>query len=88
MSFRLNFVTPEGVRVEGEEILELTLPADRGEIQILPGHAHLLTTVEEGKLHYQLKSGERTNFTVKGGYCQVSPEQVDLLVEEVLQDGA
>ena len=84
MSFRLNFVTPEGVRVESEEITELTLPSFRGEIQILPGHVHMLTTVETGNLHYQLRSGIRTDLVVSGGYCQVSPEQVDLLVELII----
>ena len=80
--FTLTLVTPEKKLVDGEEIEEVFVPAFRGELNILPGHAPLMTTLGTGVLKYRLK-GERTPFSVSisWGYCQVSPGGVKVLAE-------
>ncbi len=80
--FTLNLVTPEKKLVAGQEIDEILVPAYRGELDLLPGHAPLMTTLNPGILRYRLK-GEPQLYAVaiSWGYCQVSPEGVNILAE-------
>jgi F-type H+-transporting ATPase subunit epsilon len=80
--FRLTLVTPEKKLVAGEEIEEVFVPGYRGELNILPGHAPLMTTLSTGVLRYRLK-GETTlhRVAISWGYAQVSPEGVNVLAE-------
>lgn len=80
--FTLNLVTPEKKLVSEVEVEEVVVPADRGQLDILPGHAPLMTTLGTGVLKYRAKGG--TNFetvVVSWGYCQVNPEGVVVLAE-------
>lgn len=80
--FTLTLVTPERKLLAGQEIEEVFVPAHAGEINVLPGHAPLMTTVRTGVLRYRLK-GEGTlhPVAVSSGYCQVNPEGVTVLAE-------
>lgn len=80
--FTLTLVTPEKKLVAGEEIEEIFVPAYRGELNILPGHAPLLTTLQPGVLKYRLKGESKVNFVaISWGYCQVNPYGVNVLAE-------
>ncbi len=79
--FKLNFATPEKKIVTDQELEEISLPAFRGELNILPGHSPLMTTLEAGILSYKLKSGQTQKIAIGWGYCQVSPEGVNVLAE-------
>ena len=80
--FTLTLVTPEKKIVAGSEIEEVFVPGFKGELNILPGHAPLMTTLETGVLRYRLK-GETQFHTVavSWGYCQVNPYGVNVLAE-------
>ena len=82
--FKLDFVTPEQKIVFGQELEEITIPAFRGELNILPGHSPLMTTLLPGKLSYRLKSGEQKTIAISWGYAQVSPSGVHVLAEAVI----
>jgi F-type H+-transporting ATPase subunit epsilon len=79
--FKLTLVTPEKRLVIDQEIDEVTVPAFRGELNILPGHAPLITTLETGVLSYKLKGQEAQKVSISWGYCQVSPMGVNILAE-------
>jgi F-type H+-transporting ATPase subunit epsilon len=79
--FKLTLVTPEKRLVIDQEIDEVTVPAFRGELNILPGHAPLITTLETGVLSYKLKGQEAQKVSISWGYCQVSPQGVNILAE-------
>ena len=82
--FKLNFATPDKKVVSDQDLEEITLPAHRGELNILPGHAPLMTTLEAGILQYRLKNGETQKIAIGWGYCQVSPEAVNVLAETAM----
>ncbi len=82
--FKLNFATPDKKVVADEELEEITLPANRGELNILPGHAPLMTTLEAGILRYRLKNGTIKKVAIGWGYCQVSAEGVNVLAETAM----
>lgn len=80
--FQLNLVTPEKILVTNVEVEEVIVPAYRGQLDILPGHAPLISTLSTGLLQYRLK-GQSAFHTVvvSWGYLQVHPEGVSVLAE-------
>lgn len=84
--FKLNLVTPDKKLVAGQDLEQITLPAFMGELAILPGHAPMLTTLEPGVLSYRLKGSDETvKIAISWGYCQVSPEAVNVLAESAMK---
>lgn len=78
--FKLTIVTPEKRLLINQEIEEMTLPAFKGELNILPGHAPMITTLETGVMKWKLKGQERQfHAVISWGYCQVSSEGVNVL---------
>lgn len=86
--FKLNFATPEKKIVADLELEEITLPAFRGELNILAGHSPLMTTLGAGILSYKLKNGTSNKLAIGWGYCQVSPEGVNVLAETAVEQDA
>ena len=82
--FKLNFATPDKKVVTDEDLEFIIIPAYAGSLDILPGHAPLMTTLEAGILEYKLKSGEHAKLAISWGYCQVSPEGVNVLAESAM----
>lgn len=80
--FTLTLVTPERRVIAGAEIEEVFVPGDRGELNILPGHAPLMTTLKPGIVRYRLK-GESVvhRVAVSSGYAQVNGVGVNVLAE-------
>jgi F-type H+-transporting ATPase subunit epsilon len=81
--FKLTLVTPEKRVVISQEITEATVPAHKGELNILPGHAPLITTLVPGVMKYKLKAGGEFKASISWGYCNVSPEGINVLAETV-----
>jgi F-type H+-transporting ATPase subunit epsilon len=80
--FVLNLVTPEKKLVTDLEIDEVLVPAYRGQLDILPGHAPLMTTLGTGLLKYRPKGSSNLITTVVSwGYCEVHPDGVVVLAE-------
>lgn len=80
--FVLTLVTPEKKLVSAQEIEEIFVPAYRGELNILPGHAPLMTTLRTGVLKYRLKGESTLHYVaISRGYCQVNPFGVNVLTE-------
>lgn len=80
--FTLNLVTPEKKLVTDLEIDEVIVPGFKGQLDILPGHAPLMTTLGTGILKYRAKGA--TNFetvVVSWGYAEVHPDGVVVLAE-------
>jgi F-type H+-transporting ATPase subunit epsilon len=79
--FKLTLVTPEKRLVVDQEIDEVTVPGFKGELNILPGHAPLITSLETGILSYKLKGQPEQKVAISWGYCQVNPLGVNILAE-------
>ena len=82
--FKLTLLTPDKKIFVDHEIEDVKVPAERGELNILPGHAPLITTLSTGILRWRLK-GETTYKTVvvSWGYCEIHPDGVDILADIV-----
>lgn len=79
---KLTIATPDK-RVLADLVVEqVTIPAFSGELNVLPGHSPMMTTLETGVLKYKLPGKEIQNhLAISWGYCQVFPGGVNVLAE-------
>lgn len=83
-AFTLSVVTPQKKWVTDLEVEEVQLPAFRGQLTILPGHAPLVTTLSTGLVCYREKGSEVfSEAVISWGYCEVFPSGVNILAETV-----
>ncbi|RME18337.1 MAG: ATP synthase F1 subunit epsilon [Bdellovibrio sp.] len=81
---KLTLVTPEKKVFSDKEVEEVIVPGEKGELDILPGHAPLITTLKAGILRYRLKgSTEFNKAAISWGYCEVYPEGINLLADTI-----
>jgi F-type H+-transporting ATPase subunit epsilon len=75
----LEVVTPER-RVLAESVNSVTVPGRNGEMQILPGHAALISELQTGVLAYNM-DGTAFQLHVSGGFIEVNNDKVSVLAE-------
>lgn len=79
---KLTVVTPEKRIVTDIEVDDVFVPAQRGELNILPGHAPLMTTLSTGVVQFRRKgSSTLEKIAVSWGYCEVANDVVNILAE-------
>jgi F-type H+-transporting ATPase subunit epsilon len=76
---QLEVVTPER-RVLSEPVNSVTVPGRNGEMQILPGHAAVISELKTGILSYA-EDGATFQLHVSGGFVEVSDDRVSVLAE-------
>ncbi len=81
-TLNLTLVTPERKLLTDVAVEEIFVPGYQGQLNILPGHAPLMTTLTTGVFQYRLKGqSELISVVVSWGYCQVNPKGVVVLAE-------
>lgn len=78
---KLSIVTPEKKIVTDVEVSDLLIPTWGGEINVLEGHAALMTTLIPGILSFTHRDGEKSKVVVSWGYCEVADDKVNVLAE-------
>jgi len=76
---QLDVVTPER-RVLSETVNAVTVPGSNGEMQLLPGHAALISELKTGVLTYN-QDGTNFQLHVSGGFLEVNDDRVSVLAE-------
>lgn len=80
MALHLKIITP--LRTVAEvEALSILLPAAEGQLEILPGHTSIITSVANGELVYKQPGQDAVSLFVGGGFLQVEND-VALLVTD------
>jgi F-type H+-transporting ATPase subunit epsilon len=77
----LTVVTPERAVLQGVACDEVTLPAQRGEIGILPGHTPLIALLGIGVVGYR-DGSRRAMLAVRGGFVEIAGDAVRVLADE------
>ena len=75
----IELATPER-RLAHERTDSVTVPAKRGYIEVLPGHASLAGLLGAGVLSYSV-GGRRKAFAVAGGFLEVAADRVRVLAD-------
>src|SRR5947207_15821873 len=76
---QLEVVTPER-RVLSESVNSVTVPGRGGEMQVLPGHAALISELQTGVLAYNQR-GTNCQLHVSGGLVEANDDRVSVLAE-------
>ena len=77
--FRLRVYSPERQLVDAD-VAEVTAPGAYGEIGVLPDHAALVTTLEDGVLSY--RTGTAVNrLKIGGGFAEVRDNVMTVLAD-------
>lgn len=77
-NFLLNIYTPNGVVIKDLKCSELAIPTVRGEINVLPGHTHILTEIDTGIMSVKTESNEK-HFSMTAGLCKVLGDKITIL---------
>jgi len=79
---KLTLVTPSKKLFTEVEVDEVLLSAYRGELDILPGHAPLVSTLKSGTLKVKKKGEDKfQSASISWGYLEVAPDEVIVLAE-------
>jgi F-type H+-transporting ATPase subunit epsilon len=80
--FTLSLVTPQKKLLTDVEIDELIVPAHRGQLNILPGHAPLVSTLGSGVLKVKMKGEDKfRSAAISWGYMEVNPSGIVVLAD-------
>lgn len=77
--FKVEIVTPEKL-VFSEEVESLVVPAERGYLGVLAGHAPLLCSLRPGEIK-MLRDGNESWYSTSGGFMEVAGGKASLLTE-------
>lgn len=72
MKISFEITTPERT-VFKDEVDQITLPTEMGEITILPNHIPLVSVLRPGEMRV-IKNGQETVLAVAGGFIEVEPK--------------
>jgi F-type H+-transporting ATPase subunit epsilon len=76
----LTVVTPERAIVDKIASPEVTLPAEGGEIGILPGHTPLITLLGIGTVTYR-EGSQKRSIAVRDGFAEIAGDVVRVLAD-------
>lgn len=79
----LELVTPEKVAAQGQADF-VVLPAQDGEMGVLPGHQPFLVQLKAGEVRVT-EHGEVRRFAVSGGFAEIRNDTVSLFAETAEQ---
>lgn len=82
---RVDIVTPTKKLAEGAKADWVKLPGFKGELEILPGHRELLTTLSTGVLSF-LYEGKERKFAISYGFAEIRHDRV-LVLAETAEEG-
>jgi F-type H+-transporting ATPase subunit epsilon len=79
---KLTVVTPEKKLITDVEIEDVVLPGYQGELNVLEGHAALMTTLSAGVVQFRRKGSQAPErIVVSWGYCEVANNVINILAE-------
>ncbi|HEX2750334.1 MAG TPA: ATP synthase F1 subunit epsilon [Verrucomicrobiales bacterium] len=84
MAFRLQIVTPEGSAFS-DEVSDVVLPGGAGEMDVLPAHSNLVTTLVPGELRYH-KDGHAHELAIGSGFAEIQGDHVNVLTDMAMRD--
>lgn len=79
----LTVVTPEAAVVQGVVCQEVALPAESGQIGILPGHTPLVTLLGVGTVEYR-EGNRRVALAVRDGFAEIANDVVRILADRAV----
>jgi F-type H+-transporting ATPase subunit epsilon len=80
-TFKLSIFSPERKLLESELVKSILLTTGEGEIEIFPGHADMVSTLETGRFEYHPASGASVKGVISTGFVNVESGAVKVIAE-------
>ena len=81
MPLKLEIVTQERRVYLADDVEMVVAPGSEGEMGILPRHAPLITSLQEGAMRVKRQGGVEEVLAIHGGFMEVLPDQVTVLAD-------
>ncbi len=78
MTIALEIVSPEKLLLS-RPVDMVVIPAEEGEMGVLPLHAPMIVTLREGVIRLYTNGAVTDELRVSGGFAEVTPERVTVL---------
>lgn len=80
---KLQLLSPERKLLEGLEVDEVTLPSSEGQIQVLPGHAPMVGSMDTGVFNYRGTDGKTSSGVISMGFFEVRADDLVVMAETI-----
>lgn len=77
---RVKIITPKEIAYDGMA-LAVTIPAEKGEMQVYQGHIPVLARIVKGIVRVEKSGAEPLCFAVDEGFFRVTQDEVSLLID-------
>jgi len=78
--FQVNVYLPNKVILKNHEVSELKIPTEKGQIQVLPEHTHVISNLDIGIL--EMGSGKDVQkIAIAFGVCKILKNEVTILTQ-------
>lgn len=81
MSLTLTILTPARKLIERDSVEEVFVPGVKGQLDILPNHANLVTELETGIVRWKAAGGSWRQATISTGILQIFGSEVTVVAE-------
>ena len=81
MSLTLSILTPARKLIERDAVEEVFVPGVKGQLDILPNHANLVTELETGIVRWKAAGGSWRRATISTGILQIFGSEVTVVAE-------
>ena len=78
MTIHVDVVSAESLLFSGAAI-SIVIPGERGELEVYPRHAPLVTKLKPGSVRVKREGGEEELIFVNGGLVEVQPDVVTIM---------
>ena len=85
-TFRLKILTPQGI-VFDEDVLSVTVPAEKGPLCIQPGYTNVITSINPAGVLQVVTPKQTRYFAIFGGALDVSKLEGAFIYTEEINDG-
>ena len=79
-SIRLRVLAPTG-EVFGGEVAKVLLPGSKAPFVVLPGHAPIISSIEEGVVKYTSADGSEGVIEISGGFVEVRDNNIIICID-------
>lgn len=80
----LTIITPETTVLQSDGVEHVLLPAENGEVGVLPGHIAMMCNLQVGRIHADL-AGRSVRLATSGGFAEVLSDHITVLAETAEQ---
>ena len=76
----LEIITPDKKIFSGD-VHSVQVPGKKGKFEVLPNHAPIISTLEEGKVRIINTKHEKEYFLIEGGVIEVNKNRIIILAD-------